>query len=284
MNIICDECGTENEPEYEYCKNCGARLRNSKTANSDIKNSNGMNYGYTQYGQNQQYQAAYNQYAQQYSNINGISREEFAAFIGKNSAAIINKFEGMEKKGTNISWCWATTVLSILFGPLGAALWFFYRKLYKPAAIFMAAGLISMTLSTAIVFADLPISITDTVNDVFYAIESAEPGKENQAAAETLKPVVEKLLNYKNLAASAITNVTSIVCFVMSSMLAYGIYKKRAIDAILKCRANNMDPRYYSIGLTAVGGTSVGMLILGIAIMIFAPSIISAVLGIMILI
>lgn len=270
MNRICDECKTENEPQYEYCKNCGAHLKTTDGNNVEFTN---LQYNYSQFEQENLY-----------GDVCGVSREELSAYIFKNSDSIIKTFENMERKGNNISWCWPTAILGLLLGPIGSALWFLYRKLYLPGILLILVGIVATSLSTAVFFADFPVEIVDTLEQIYYFVDTAELGREEKALEEILTSKLEQISNYENPTASAINDITSIFCLVVSSLSAYGMYKRKVIDSITRYRANNIDPRYYKMGLTAIGGTSGGMLALGIIILIFVPSLISTILALIILI
>ncbi len=131
---ICPDCGTENEEEYSYCKNCGAKLEIAENK--------------TEYQYNNTDSGTYNpNFADAKSNgffvdtITGIPSDEVCAFVGKKSPDILKKFSKMEVTGSKVSWCWPVAILGLLLGPIGSAIWFFYRKMYKPALILVALGL-----------------------------------------------------------------------------------------------------------------------------------------------
>ena len=128
---ICSECGTENENDYIYCKNCGALLTAApkpetvpestaqetvpKTEHSSFRpapapeaaapafkpvppvyNTENGNTGYTQSGA---------------PAPDGIPQEEIALFIGKKSVVIKPKFIKMEITNSKTSWCWPAALL-----------------------------------------------------------------------------------------------------------------------------------------------------------------------------
>ena len=59
-------------------------------------------------------------------------------------------FSKLEITGGKTAWHWPCAILSFLFGPIGAALWFFYRKMYKYAVIFLVVSLLYSIGVTAI--------------------------------------------------------------------------------------------------------------------------------------
>ena len=107
---ICPDCGTENEKEYIYCKNCGTPLKSKPSAeekpqatqfvSSDAVNgeqpkaerqapppygSPYMPYGYTDY------------------TVDGIPADEVMTFVGKKAADICPKFMRMELTKSKVS-------------------------------------------------------------------------------------------------------------------------------------------------------------------------------------
>ena len=88
---ICSSCGTENEPEYKYCKNCGTEIaiadtppETKFTSNSDF-NSAGAGYTPNKF-----------QKGIIADNISGIPADEVAVFVGKKGYDILPKFSKME--------------------------------------------------------------------------------------------------------------------------------------------------------------------------------------------
>ena len=126
-NKICSECGTENEEKFKFCKNCGKELEPQKFEQNDY-NTTSNNQPYGQYG--------YNDFI--IPETEGIPNEEVATFVGRKAGKIIPKFAKMQATNSKISWCWPVAILSYFFGPVGAAFWYLYRKMYKMATIFFA--------------------------------------------------------------------------------------------------------------------------------------------------
>ncbi|MGN0494387.1 MAG: zinc-ribbon domain-containing protein, partial [Acutalibacteraceae bacterium] len=215
--IICSECGTENESEYTYCKNCGAPL--VKPANRDetefigseaqnppqgYAEPQGNSYSSADYtpptyteqsfgGQQYSPYGAYNAYA-----IDGVPADDVAFFIGKKSTEIMPKFIKMEITRSKTSWCWPAAILGFFFGPLGAAIWFFYRKMYKIALILLAAGAV-ITFSTAALTYNTDSTVIDSVigsladgnlNSFMDALENIDG---NQTALDLIASGIEDL-------------------------------------------------------------------------------------------
>lgn len=285
--IICNDCSTENEQKYDYCKNCGAKLNKgdkepsaysfsthtASTENTEAQNFNN-NSGNT-YNQNPNFQQNYTDpnFNQQsfgqnnfnHSNtfvesINGIPYGEVATFVGKESNKYMPVFSRLEITGRKAAWHWPCALLSFFLGPLGVSLWYFYRKMYKHAAIFATLGAVLSVISTLI------IGPAEASEDIFELYSSFLNGVflENPLSSEGV-------LKYEiiNLLSGLIELVLTIIC----GLFTHNWYKEHICKSIFKYRTSNVDVRYYQMGLMSLGGTSGGMLALGFAIMFFVENI-----------
>lgn len=144
MKKFCPECKTENEEQFNFCKNCGTALDFKKeklsgdfntpeqfdpTAQKSSPMGNGMP-----------------------EEIDGVEKREMLAFLGKDSNKIYDKFLKMEYSGSKVSWCWPVFLLTAFLGFFGTAIWFFYRKMFKPAIAFVIAGTLVLGVQTALNF------------------------------------------------------------------------------------------------------------------------------------
>ncbi len=250
---ICEICGTENEQEYKYCKNCGGVLDIQEKKETVAYNSQ-PNYTYTAYNPNQSFIA---------DSFEGVSSEEMVAFVGKNSDKILPKFSKMEFTRSKVSWCWPAAILGYLLGPMGSALWFFYRKMYKPAVIFAVIGAVITILTGVMSVGDdiIPEAAIDAFISGNYSesLQILENSQKDVTVTEKVLIGVSSLINeMANIGACIISGI-------------YGFYnsKKHCINKIREVRSYQGDARFYKLGLASVGGCSGGMLALGI-ILIFA--------------
>lgn len=272
QKITCHECGTENEPQYEYCKNCGTPLKNQEDKKSSDKSGYNQNYNYDytgQYAKNSK-QNFYNTYSigGVVESIDGVPTDDVIAYVGKKSYNIIPKFSKMELIGSKASWCWPVAVLSYLFGPLGAAIWFFYRKMYKIAFILVAIGL---AVGVALSFVSGPSPVYDDTYSGIIENSLAEGNYSNILG--TFGDLLSSPENVRIYISTAINTLIQILTMVFSGIYSYYFYKRSVISGINNYRLTNVDPRYYKMGLASLGGTSPGMAVLGVVIMIFANQI-----------
>lgn len=293
---VCKECSTANEPEYIYCKNCGTPLKETKKstgAYSQKQNPNFEHHDYSSYqaGEGKQDRENPNFSHQSYEpngggysqsnfshqqgrsggngftvdSIDGIPMDEVALYVGKNSYKICPKLSKLELTDGKASWCWPTAVLGYFFGPLGAAIWFLYRKMYKAAAILIAIGVVFSVINTALTFD----SVKETTGNI---LDSFEQKSEFSLLDELLE---EENLSAREKAADAISEIVSILTAAVTGIFAFYWYKKHLTADIKRYRSSGLDSKYYRMGITALGGTSGGMVALGIVILFAVDMVIS---------
>lgn len=298
-NKICSECGTENEAKYIYCKNCGAPLvlKNEKfqkqpenetadkaagapefngysDANTQPENNTGADSYETaqEYGGNQSESSgggnsgfAQGVYSAEPSGaqygIDGIPAEDIAFFVGKKAGDILPKFTSMEFSGSKVSWCWPAALLGFFFGPMGAAIWFLYRKMYKIGALLLVLGA-ALTFFLAALSYNPSAVETD---DLFDAFTSGD--------VDLLDDLLIGEETVLSRVADLIDMATGVACCILSGIFGFYAYKEHCVKAIRNYRMTGIDPRYYRIGLASVGGVSGGMVAVGIVCIIVASNI-----------
>lgn len=299
-NKICSECGTENEAKYIYCKNCGSLLvlknedadKHPENVTSE-KTSNTQEFtGYS--SENTQPvtdTAAASNISAQGQNVNtsessggsensgytkgvysaepsgsqygieGIPAEDIAFFVGKKAGDILPKFTSMEFSGSKVSWCWPAALLGFFFGPMGAAIWFLYRKMYKIGALLLVLGA-ALTFFLAALSYNPSAVETD---DLFDAFTSGD--------VDLLDDLLTGEETVLSRVADLIDMATGVACCILSGIFGFYAYKEHCVKAIRNYRMTGIDPRYYRIGLASVGGVSGGMVAVGIVCIIVASNI-----------
>ena len=184
--------------------------------------------------------------------IDGIPAEDMAIFVGKN----------------------ASVYLSFFFGAFGAACWFFYRKMPKIAVILMTAGMVLGIAKTALEITFVP----DIADRIAYMTENIfgedfSDGDGDYFPDETYPAPDETEHEPQNSLPAAVYNLLTPLQTVINLTLAivfglFGcrIYKKKAVKSIRKYQAGCVNPQYYRFGLAATGGTSGGLLAIGIIV------------------
>lgn len=266
---ICSECGTENENDYVYCKNCGTLLgRPTETRKAE--------YTAAPVAEEQTGTAAPESKAEPAGasgsagftppevapgvSPDGIPQEEIALFVGKKAATVMPKLIKMEITNSKISWCWPPAILGFLLGPMGAALWFFYRKMYKKGALLFGIGAALTLITSAMTFGTASVDY----DSVFEAFLSG-----NAQALSDAFSSISTTAGILDIAAQIIGNVTDLLTCIFTGLFGYYAYKEHCVHSIRAYRQSIGDSRYYTMGLAAVGGVSGGMLAAGIICMVF---------------
>lgn len=240
----CNSCGTENEEIYRFCKNCGKELQEPEAEHNSYESYNshsGMNY------------------EMNIPDIDGISSDEMSVFLGAKWGKILPKFAKMELSGSKTSFCWPAAIWSYLLGPVGAAVWFLYRKMYKIAILLFAIGII-ISGATAVLGGYLSDGETATMDDIIAIYEEYMNGDIDT------EEYFNQIYSLESSASTVLSNATNIATAIITGIFAYNWYKKFAVKKIKKLRASDMDSRYYLFALSAAGGTNAGAVILGFVI------------------
>lgn len=248
MNMrICEVCKTENEAEYKFCKNCGNKLEDSQAEFYENKAEIRME-------ENPQETASE-------FNFGGVSGDELGAFVGKKQEELLPLFVKMTQSGRRVSWCWPGAILGFLLGPIGSAIWLFYRKMYKKAAIFSLLG-VAVSFLVAV--------IDSTYVGAFDEFYAAFLKVQNEAEADKIIESLGSAFPYDSLImifiSGSITSAASICSGIFTGLYGLYWYKNHCIEKISAYRMLQADPRYYKMGLSAIGGTSGGMLAVGIIV------------------
>lgn len=245
---ICTECGTENEQGFEYCKNCGAALHGEEHLKSEIASEQKKEPVY------ENSMPEDNTFGEAFDNIDGIKSEEIALFIGKKANRFLDKFQSMQASGSKLSFCWPVAVLSLLFGPFGAAFWFFYRKMYKKAFLF---SLIGAVITIGIVILEGDIGVYKNLFD--------KPITDVNAA---LNDIIKAQSTWRYELATNINRIVHLLSAILLGMFSVNMYKNFVVKKIKEYRSKNADPRYYRLALSVIGGTNSGMVWVGILLLI----------------
>ena len=257
---ICEVCGTENEPQYVYCKNCGGALKAEE--NQETNNSKAEDFKRGEEVHNEpNFNGSFSSFVNDYD---GVSSEELGLFVGKNGDKILPKFAKLHASNSKVSWCWPPAVLGFLFGAMGSALWFFYRKMYKTAVIFALVGAVITVVTGALSFSDTE-AISDSVIESF-AAGDFEGAMDKIEKSEEETPLSQKIMN---TVATFVSDISDIIAGLIAGVFGLYFYKKYCIEKITEYRKIIPDSTFYKMGLSSVGGTSGGMLAVGI-ILIFA--------------
>lgn len=263
MSNFCSECGTENEEKFLYCKNCGATIQPpSKTEEihqDEPKEEKEYSEPQSTYSSTGSIHSTPNGFIM--DSIDGIPKEELSLFIGRKENEILPKFSKMELTHSKTSWCWPAAILGFLFGPLGAAIWFFYRKMYKKAILLSVIGTVLTILTSVLTFGSAEIDLEGMLNEF---------ANGNFLGAVEMLNISE---NIYSMAASLIEDISSIATCIICGLFGYHSYKEHCVNKIREYRAIQGNQGFYRFGLVSIGGVSGGMVAVGLLIMVFASNI-----------
>ena len=229
-NKFCSRCGTENLPDYRFCKNCGNPLEVIGQAD-----------GYAQ--------PMYRPQPIYTNTIDGVATADVAAFVGKAAPKYIPKFCQMELNRSTVSFNWLFAVMTIVVTPFFAPCWFIHKKMYK----------IGFLLFGVLAFLELlTVGITFPIMDTLYSemIKSGIIGG-TMTPTETYQYALEFITGsalYSLL--SVISSFTRIVTFTMGilgGLFANYLYKNHAVKTIKSIIA--VDQNDYNNQLVSRGGT-----------------------------
>jgi predicted PurR-regulated permease PerM len=169
--------------------------------------------------------------------------------------------------------------LQFTLGFLGSAIWFFYRKMYKLAILFVAIGLVFTTVTTILTYDEQISTSRDVLENFYQFLDESESDDvnpqsniiediENAPDSNTtiIKPGIAKVLGW----------IEQFVGTAIVGMFALYFYKKRCIKKIIEFKNSEVGSRYYSYCLGLVGGTSGGMLAIGIIIAFLVTTVVES--------
>ena len=220
-NKRCSRCGTDNEQEYLYCKNCGTPFEKQTNTQN--------NTHYTPISYHNSQVDSMVDYSEIEPEIDGVDTKKIQAYVGtKNRDRIMQKFitafrTGKRVKGFN--WIVFITGTLLVFPFVSA--WFFYRKMYKIGTILCALSIAFTVAVTAINFS----SNTEKMRKEYNEIKS-------YSAEEILQQETEITASV-----SKAESVVAIIQFALSVFLAvnaWNIYYKQSLLRIRKLEETNL--------------------------------------------
>lgn len=242
--------------------NTGGSAASDRAAGSFNAGAPDSSYG-TQYNAAQ---GPYGAYA-----IGGIPADEVAVFVGKKASEIMPKFIKSELSGSRTSWCWPTAILGFFFGPMGAALWFLYRKMYKIGALLLVIG-------AALTFFTAALSFNPSAADSQSILDAIIEGDSDRLLNELWNNAPETVFT---CIANLIDGAASLAVCILTGLFGFNAYKEHCVQSIRNFRSTGIDPRYYRIGLASLGGVSGGMIAVGIISIIVVGNVASVITALM---
>lgn len=255
---ICPNCSTQNNDEYSFCKECGAALiqPDFKEAEPQVR-----------------YTGPYDYERPEVKDYDGVTDTEMRVFVGKRDSKIMPKFSRMQLSGSKTSWCWAAAIFGFLFGFFGLSYWFFNRKMNKVAFGCIAIGLAVGIAQTAITF-NTSVMMYD---QIFALIRNYIQDMDLSAFNQGFDFIVNQFSTMPSISlANFLADIENYTATVLGGIFALGLYKNHAIAKIKQYKTTAITDNYYLYRIELLGGTSGGMVVLGIVIHFVANSIATA--------
>lgn len=243
----CPNCGASNPEDAARCSHCGFTFEAGPTppprvdANRQAQQSAG-GFNYARLYQEAQGGGYWQSSAASADEpIDGISAEDWAAYLGPASPSYLRDFAQMQKYGRKSSICFS----ALLFGPL----YFFYRKAWKPAFAFLAVDLLL----------NLPALL-----ELLVLSESA------------FAPAIS---SSSLLFLAQLASIASFAVMVLSGMFAKYLYRRSAAGRIRRIEAEFPEKAQREAVLRAQGGVSWAAVVGVCTLMMVAGAVFSLFLG-----
>lgn len=199
--------------------------------------------------------------------IGGATVGEAADYIQNSAPRYISKFMKQKKKNGKLSWNWA----AFFFAPY----WFFYRKLYKAGAVFLALS-VALSLAT--------ISQTEKVYGVYEKMVSVQQeinelvkGKDDLSGEDSQKfdklyAEAQKLTKAAIPALAIILLIQKVIPNTIAALIANYLFKKKMLRVISLAHDSSTEPNIVKYTIMRNGGVSVIMPIIAIMVDNYLPS------------
>lgn len=244
----CPNCGALNPESAERCDHCGYFFANEQNMppradafrQAQQSSAGGFNYARLyQEAQSGPWQSSAASSAVE--PIDGISGDDWAAYIGPAGQAYLRDFVRMQRYGRKTSICFS----ALLFGPL----YFFYRKAWKPAFAFLAVD----------VLLNLPALL-----ELLVISESS---------------IAPAISSSSLILMAQIASILSFVVMVISGMFAKYFYRRSAAERIRRIEADFPEKDKREAVLRAQGGVSWAAVVGVCTAMVVAGALFSLLLG-----
>lgn len=219
---VCSQCNAEINKDAPFCSHCGARQNNAQYGEYSPINNFGFNYTEQQ------------QYENETQTIDGKSVKDVAAVVRTNTHRFIPKFLHNKK----LSWNWS----AFFFGPY----YLFYRKMYKPGALFLAINVIVQYIINGIYAKELNdfMSFFSANYQALYSNPSSELMNEMTALSNAVMPASYILLG------------SSLIISVIIAIFADSFYKTRVMQVLDRVEENLQQGASFNVTAPMMGDTA----------------------------
>lgn len=229
LGLICPRCGTNNRPDRLFCSKCGLPKGASPNTNKIYNNV-------PPFIHNEDFTPPYG-FPHKFSpedEIDGVPAIEVAEYVSTNSRRYVSEF----MKNRKISWNWG----AFAFG----SYWFFYRKLSKLGAAFLA-----LTLSVNLIFGSLMGQTLAAVSKIY---DELFRGLISEQTA--IFDITEIINNSGQGNFIVLYGICVLSLRIIMALFADYMYRKAVIQKIGNIRKDSLNSSAYRAMLMLKGGVS----------------------------
>lgn len=194
--------------------------------------------------------------------IGGATVGEAADYIQSGVPKYISRL--MKLKNKKLSWNWA----AFFFTPY----WFFYRKLYKAGAFFLALS-ISLTLAVSPSMQRLQTQMQPIVDKYNESVSGSAEVTEEQIdeATQQLTTQMKKLVD-ENYLTAVLVLLTNLVPNIIAAILANYLLKRKMLKVVELAHSESSNLNAVKYSIMRKGGVSMVMTILAIVVDTYLPT------------
>lgn len=192
--------------------------------------------------------------------IGGATVGEAADYIQNNVPKYISKL--MKQKNKKFSWNWA----AFFFSPC----WFFYRKLYKAGAFFLALS-VMMTIIIAPSVDKLQSQLDPIMEEYAEILENSEDSAEEELVSDELLAKMQEVVS-NGYPVLALELLSFIVPNIIAAILANYLLKRKMLKVVELAHSSSDDPNAVKYTIMRNGGVSAIMAAIALLVETYLPN------------
>lgn len=192
--------------------------------------------------------------------IGGATVGEAADYIQNNVPKYISKL--MKQKNKKFSWNWA----AFFFSPC----WFFYRKLYKAGAFFLALS-VMMTIIIAPSVDKLQSQLDPIMEEYAEILENSEDSAEEELVSDELPAKMQEVVS-NGYPVLALELLSFIVPNIIAAILANYLLKRKMLKVVELAHSSSDDPNAVKYTIMRNGGVSAIMAAIALLVETYLPN------------
>lgn len=251
---ICGFCGSKNPQDNIFCCFCGNKIGVQPTTNNpnpyQTANPSRNNMGLDPAG------VIFGGVAPM-EDIGGFPARELATFVGRSSGVYLQKFKAESINEKNISFNLPAFFLSYFY--------FFYRKMYKVGALFLAVALLISVPQMLYTIEYMPVIFKESVGTETLSTLGIDIESEIQQVDNT------KIKTYETM--NSAVNIINILVHLFAGFFGNKLYYKHALQKLSSIK-NDEATKGVSVGaidhertVANAGGVNVGSVIVLVSLM-----------------